>query len=116
MKFAPQETQEIRAAVFERQGGKCAICGAQATELDHFFGRKVQQTEWNCWALCTECHALKTANHPTALRWTERFQAYLHMAALLHDSPWGDDALKLSVDAADRRVDWLRAKAKLNGG
>ncbi len=71
------QTSDIRAAVFERAGGKCECgCGGVAFtpydlgELDHFWGRsKERQSVENCWALCRLHHQAKTRGYPGRTDW-----------------------------------------------
>jgi hypothetical protein len=65
------ETKAIRAAVMERAGGACEVCGgAGPLDLHHAFGRiRVPQAKSNCVALCRRCHDELTRNYPTAAHW-----------------------------------------------
>ncbi|MEB2311190.1 MAG: HNH endonuclease [Sorangiineae bacterium] len=47
-----------RAAVIERDRGKCRLCGKPGTEIDHIEGSSPELT--NLQLLCHECHAAKT--------------------------------------------------------
>ncbi len=66
------ETADIRAAVMERAGGSCEICGAHETnlsplELHHALGRaKATQRDGNCLGICRTCHRNMTDNRPSA--------------------------------------------------
>lgn len=74
MKFPPEETRRIREAVFRRAGFACEACGENlACHMDHYFGRRVQQTERNCWALCMWCDRQRTENKPSAATWCLAF-------------------------------------------
>jgi len=76
----------LRAAVWERSGGKCEACGlplvAERGELDHFFGgigrRTEQQCVANCWRIDGACHRQKTANDPTREWWLQKFLIHLN--------------------------------------
>lgn len=67
-----EETADIRAAVMERAGGACEICGAHETnlsplELHHALGRvRARQAAENCLASCRSCHRNITENRPSA--------------------------------------------------
>jgi len=54
-------SREVRAAVFERAGGRCEECGAPGTEIDHIHGSSGDLA--NLQLLCHECHHEKTASH-----------------------------------------------------
>jgi 5-methylcytosine-specific restriction endonuclease McrA len=49
---------EQRAAIIERDGGKCRECGAPAKEIDHIAGSSADPS--NLQLLCHECHMTKT--------------------------------------------------------
>lgn len=49
------------------------VCLRLATDLDHFYGRRVPATVENCWALCRQCHEEKTKSWPSANAWLERW-------------------------------------------
>lgn len=52
-------TNTTRAAVKERDGGRCVQCGAPGTEIDHVAGSSSDLS--NLQLLCTGCHRDKTA-------------------------------------------------------
>lgn len=56
---------EYRAAVFARQGGKCATCPRDATHCHH---RTYERVGWeaddDCVGLCRDCHAKLHAPTP----------------------------------------------------
>jgi 5-methylcytosine-specific restriction endonuclease McrA len=59
---------EQRQAVFDRDEGKCQVCGGPATEIDHIdpmVGGDMNRPG-NLQALCNECHRRKTiaGHHP----------------------------------------------------
>jgi hypothetical protein len=44
--------------------------------MDHYFGRRVQQTVANCWALSVGCDRRRTENQPSAAYWAAAFLAH----------------------------------------
>lgn len=77
MRFPPEETRRIREAVFRRAGYRCECgCGQPVAHLDHFRGRRVQQSEANCWGLSVGCDFNKTNSKPSAAYWCEKFIAH----------------------------------------
>lgn len=74
MRFPPEETRRIREAVFRRARYQCENdCGCKAAHMDHFFGRRIPQSEANCWALCVQCDRDRTDNRPAAAYWCRAF-------------------------------------------
>lgn len=76
-------TAKVRASVMSRAGGKCEACAREVgdyparVDLDHFWGRgRGRQRLQNCWALCPDCHYLKTLNDPNAEHWLKAFQEH----------------------------------------
>lgn len=57
-KKARSLTREQREAIFERDGWRCRLCGAPATEIDHIAGSSSDPE--NLQALCSPCHHDKT--------------------------------------------------------
>lgn len=57
------ERREIRAAVFERDRGRCFYCGAEAVVLDHVIprARGGMTVEFNLVACCRTCNSIKGA-------------------------------------------------------
>jgi hypothetical protein len=53
-RFSP----EVRAAVIERDGGRCRLCGAEGTEIDHIEDSSADLA--NLQLLCRSCHRSKT--------------------------------------------------------
>ena len=51
-------TREQREAIFVRDGRRCRLCGAPATEIDHIAGSSPDPE--NLQALCSSCHSSKT--------------------------------------------------------
>ena len=54
--------QEVRQFVFERDGGRCQVCGEEATEihhLDHTLSEGVNEAP-NLQAICAPCHRKET--------------------------------------------------------
>ena len=79
------EDAGVRTAVMARADGACEACHVPVSsftvtkaplELDHFFGRARDRSMRGCWALCRNCHAEKTFNHPSRLWWLERFEIH----------------------------------------
>jgi 5-methylcytosine-specific restriction endonuclease McrA len=71
---------EVREAVVQRALGDCEACECPIygpAEVDHFFGgngrRRSLESVATCWALCADCHWLKTRNDPSAAYWPKRF-------------------------------------------
>ena len=52
-------TREQREAIFVRDGWRCRLCGAPATEIDHIAGSSPDPE--NLQALCSSFHSTKTA-------------------------------------------------------
>lgn len=52
-------THEQRETIFARDGGRCRLCGAPATEIDHIASSSPNAE--NLQALCSSCHYTKTA-------------------------------------------------------
>ena len=80
---------EIRAAVWERSGGRCENIGECLFlfesnpwdgELDHWMGgsgrRRSEQSMKNCWRLCWGCHRARTTNMPSVAYWNDRWKAH----------------------------------------
>lgn len=73
-KTRKEETALLRAAVFARADNKCEVCGAEATDLEHAFGRvRAKQSTSNCLALCRPCHVARTNSRPSAAFWWEKY-------------------------------------------
>jgi hypothetical protein len=49
---------EVRAAVIERDGGRCRLCGAEGTEIDHIESSSADLA--NLQLVCRACHRSKT--------------------------------------------------------
>ena len=49
---------EVRAAVIDRDGGRCRLCGAEGTEIDHIESSSPDLA--NLQLLCRACHRSKT--------------------------------------------------------
>lgn len=67
---------DVRHRVLTRCLSRCECgCGAKLPpgELDHFFGRREEETEANCWFLSVRCHYAKTNNSPNASTWLRKF-------------------------------------------
>lgn len=72
---------DVRAAVLSRANGACECgCGISLDtfggELDHFEGRKVEESEANCWMLSVDCHYQKTNGIPSRVWWLQRFEKH----------------------------------------
>lgn len=82
-----EEMASIREQVLARAGDFCEGCGLSHTELqvDHFFGgngrRRALQSRFTCWALCSQCHHLKTTNQPDAAAWLAEFVRHCELRA-----------------------------------
>lgn len=59
---ARQLSPKVRESVFTRTGGRCAKCGAEATEIDHIYSTFPDGLNHpdNLQPLCRSCHDLKT--------------------------------------------------------
>jgi 5-methylcytosine-specific restriction endonuclease McrA len=68
----PKGWPKIRAKVMKRDGGRCRLCGAPASSVDHIVARYRGGTddESNLRAICTRCHNTKTAADARAARQT----------------------------------------------
>lgn len=57
---ALQPTARVKAAVFERDGGRCVLCGAPGDPVAHFIPRSQGGlgVEENILTLCASCHRL----------------------------------------------------------
>lgn len=55
-------SQDIRDAVLQRQGGKCANCGRYVSsyQFDHKNGNRSDNSSHNAQALCPNCHDRKS--------------------------------------------------------
>jgi 5-methylcytosine-specific restriction protein A len=55
--------QTIRAAILDRDGHRCVLCGAQATQVDHIVPRADggDESPENLRSLCRRCHVRVTA-------------------------------------------------------
>ncbi len=81
-----EQTWQIRAAVWERSGGRCENprCGFLSSlaygHLDHWRGgsgrRRTEQAVENCWRLCGRCDRERTVNFPSTADWNARFKAH----------------------------------------
>ncbi len=49
---------EVRAAVIQRDGGRCQLCGAEGTEIDHIENSSADLA--NLQLVCRTCHRTKT--------------------------------------------------------
>jgi 5-methylcytosine-specific restriction endonuclease McrA len=58
-------THRVRAAVMERDGGRCVLCGGPGTEIDHMAGHSDDLS--NLRLLCHECHQSITDSHMVAM-------------------------------------------------
>jgi 5-methylcytosine-specific restriction endonuclease McrA len=56
---ARQLSPAIRSQVWDRDGGRCVLCGQQGAEIDHITGDSPDLG--NLQLLCTGCHQAKTA-------------------------------------------------------
>lgn len=78
-----QKTADVRAAVMERAGSFCEVCGAYPTDrepdLDHFRSgahKRSNESIEGCWALCRPCHHAKTDNVPDRIYWLRTFREH----------------------------------------
>lgn len=64
---------EVRATIMERDGGRCRVCGGEATQIDHInedlelVARDINDPE-NLQAICDQCHRAKTLSNFTPIR------------------------------------------------
>lgn len=68
--------QRLYQRLVERARGRCECsCGLAVPpgEVDHMFGRRVDENEATCWVLSVRCHYAKTRNHPDASHWLRLF-------------------------------------------
>jgi len=58
-------TTEVRAVVFERDSGRCVICGRPATQIDHHRADASAEINdpVNLRGLCADCHRAKTLSN-----------------------------------------------------
>jgi hypothetical protein len=96
---------KVYATVATRANGRCE-CGCKQRvppgELDHMFGRKVEETEFVCWMLHPACHFRKTNSKPTAAYWLLVFMKHCGRHV-------GDGYVKAALEA-EKKLAWLRAK------
>ena len=76
-----------RSAVFERDGGKCRLCGARADQIDHISGHGPDPA--NLRAVCGPCNR-RLAHTPN------------QHASPEEDAEWRSDAVDLCHELADR--------------
>jgi len=61
-------SRAIREVIMEREGGRCKVCGGQATQIDHINEdielalRDINDPE-NLQAICDPCHRTKTLSN-----------------------------------------------------
>jgi len=86
-----------RRAVFARDGGRCAYCGATAASIDHVVPRsRGGRHSWdNVVAACHRCNRIKADRTPADLGWRLRAQpsqptgpAWRVLASGRHDPVW----------------------------
>jgi 5-methylcytosine-specific restriction endonuclease McrA len=86
-----------RRAVFARDGGRCAYCGAAAASIDHVVPRSRggRHTWDNVVAACHRCNRLKADRTPADLGWRLRSApsqpsgpAWRVLASGRHDPSW----------------------------
>jgi len=86
-----------RRAVFARDGGRCAYCGATAASIDHVVPRSRggRHTWENVVAACHRCNRIKADRTPADLGWRLRSQpsqpigpAWRVLASGRHDPVW----------------------------
>lgn len=105
----------VRAAVIERDGGRCVACGRPGTDIDHISGPSPDLS--NLQLLCTDCHNDKTdlALQPVSPATTQLFDDFLdHRVApeeplLLADDEqqWANVWRPLKEDRKQRLLDQL---------
>jgi 5-methylcytosine-specific restriction endonuclease McrA len=86
-----------RRAVFARDGGRCAYCGATASSIDHVVPRsRGGRHSWdNVVAACHRCNRMKADRSPADLGWRLRSvpaqptgPAWRVLASGRHDPTW----------------------------
>jgi 5-methylcytosine-specific restriction endonuclease McrA len=78
---------ELRAAIFERDGGRCRACGAPATDIDHIGhgpNGNVNHPD-NLQALCAGCHRRKTLAALEIVTVDSDPELYAHLTAKAAD-------------------------------
>jgi hypothetical protein len=71
---------QLRAEIMERDGGRCLVCGSEATQIDHInadpdlVARDINDPE-NLQAICDPCHRLKTMSMFKPIRPEQRAKA-----------------------------------------
>ncbi len=68
--YSRSTSRTERAAVIERDQGRCRRCGAPGAEVDHIAGSDGAMT--NRQLLCTNCHNDKTLSGTPEIRWLQR--------------------------------------------
>ena len=56
----------VKARVIKKQNHRCAHCKRllDVVDWDHKNGKRYDNSESNCQALCPNCHAIKTRSNP----------------------------------------------------
>ncbi|WP_328913574.1 MULTISPECIES: HNH endonuclease [unclassified Streptomyces] len=107
-----------RRALFARDGGKCAYCGAAATSVDHVIPRsRGGQHAWdNVVAACRRCNHVKADRHVAELGWRLRHQpappsglAWRIIGTGHRDPRWLPYLQPFGADDALARIDGISA-------
>jgi HNH endonuclease len=102
-RLSERQPQEI----FERDGGKCCLCGDAATEIDHIgsaIDGDINHPD-NLQALCNECHRKKTLSRFRPIETEEERQRSLEIQLRIQ----APEPLR-PCDAADWQHRWRTVK------
>ncbi|NPV68147.1 MAG: HNH endonuclease [Anaerolineae bacterium] len=101
-------TKDIRDAVIRRDEGRCRICGAPGTEIDHIHGSSHDLN--NLQLLCKSCHSAKTASNLVPITPLSHPKEWA-LAEALHERAWSRLPQKL-CDSTDWAQLWRKIASK----
>lgn len=83
-RIVPGNWRTIKARILERDGHRCYVCGATATEVDHLVNVAAGGTheDDNLAAICEPCHKRKTQREAQAGRVSQRRPSERHPGLL----------------------------------
>lgn len=99
---------DVRTAVFDRDQGKCRVCGKPGTEIDHIEGS--QRCFENLQLLCDRCHNEKTRASIVSVAPDESGYEYL---SVKHAEFWRRAEAKHPVRICDDEENWKKLFHKL---
>jgi hypothetical protein len=105
-------SKEQRAAIFERDGGRCRVCGTEATQIDHInegadlVARNINDPQ-NLQAICDDCHRAKTLANFRPIDPEHREKADELKQRIDAEVP-----TRLSDDEQNWKTDWRRHAAE----